>query len=135
MNIQLLSSSIHELSIKHFPLEEAGGKTEEDRFLNLSYKAHFPEDDKRTFANLFRLHLEHPGEFVIDIEYISWFQASDEITEEFQESSFVKINAPAIAYPYLRSAVSSITLLSGYPTAILPTINFVEFSKENKEED
>jgi len=55
------------------------------------------------------------------------FETDEEITEEFKNSHFPKINAPAIAYPYLRAYVSNLTLQSGVTPVMLPTINFVKF--------
>ena len=130
-NLQLITSTIHSLELNHLALEDAEGKTEKDKSFDLSHQAIFPDDDKRMFANSFKLHLEHPGEFTLVIEYISWFHTDEDIDEVFQKSPFVKINAPAIAYPYLRSTVSTLTLLAGFPVTILPTINFVQFNKVN----
>ena len=55
------------------------------------------------------------------------FITDEQITEEFKHSHFPKINAPAIAYPYLRAYVSNLTLQSGVTPVMLPTINFVKF--------
>lgn len=52
----------------------------------------------------------------------------DIITDKFKNGSFPAINAPAIAFPYLRSFLSIITMLSGYPPVMLPSVNFVEFA-------
>ena len=41
--------------------------------------------------------------------------------------SFTKINAPAIIFPFLRSAIASLTLTVGVPPLILPIINFTNF--------
>ena len=60
------------------------------------------------------------------------FQMDENVTNDFRDSDFVKINAPAIAFPYLRSYISNLTLQSGFSPIILPSINFVEFAKQNK---
>ena len=39
------------------------------------------------------------------------------------------INAPAIAFPYLRSFLSILTMQAGYPPVMIPSVNFVEFAK------
>lgn len=41
--------------------------------------------------------------------------------------SFVKVNTPAIIFPFLRSAISSLTLTVGVPPLILPAIDFTRF--------
>jgi len=129
ISVQIITSTINHLSIEHFPLEEANGRTEEDRSFDLVYHPVFTEGDNRSFINVFKLKLEHPGEFKLEIEYMSFFSTTGDMDETFKKSPFIKINAPAIAFPYLRSVVSSITMISGYPTAVLPTINFVTFNK------
>ena len=53
------------------------------------------------------------------------------ITEDFKLSSFPKINAPAIAFPYLRAFVSNLTLQSGLEPVILPSINFVQLANND----
>jgi preprotein translocase subunit SecB len=130
ISIQLVTSTVNNLTIKHFPIENEEMKSEDDRSFDLSHQVIFPENDNRSFVNSFKLHLEHPGEFILDIEYFSWFHTSEDIDDDFKKSHFIGINAPAIAFPYLRSVISTITLLSGYPAAILPTINFVQLHKE-----
>lgn len=58
------------------------------------------------------------------------FSTDCEITDDLKNSDFIKINAAAIAYPFLRSFVANLTLQAGYPSVILPTINFVSFFEE-----
>ena len=60
------------------------------------------------------------------------FRLDEEITEEFKLSDFPKINAPAIAFPYLRALVSNITLQSGFDPVMLPSINFVKLAEERE---
>ena len=59
-----------------------------------------------------------------------FFETDSPITEDFKKSSFPLINAPAIAFPYLRSFLSVLTMQAGYSPIMLPSINFVEFAKK-----
>lgn len=52
------------------------------------------------------------------------------IDEKFKNSSFPIVNAPAIAYPYLRAAIANITLQSGLRPIMLPSINFSKIAEE-----
>lgn len=61
------------------------------------------------------------------------FKIDEDISEEFKLSNFPKINAPAIAFPYLRAFVSNLTLQSGFEPIILPSINFVKLAEENEQ--
>lgn len=58
--------------------------------------------------------------------FIAVFKTSDPIDDAFMESDFVKVNSPAIAFPYLRSFITTLTTNSGVPAFILPAYNFTE---------
>lgn len=75
--------------------------------------------------------------FDLVVEAVYNFELLDEkVTEEFKLSSFPKVNAPAIAFPYLRAFISNLTLQSGLEPVILPSINFVQLAnKESSGED
>jgi len=69
------------------------------------------------------------------LDYIAWFKTSSNIEEDFKTSSFTKVNAPAIAYPYLRAFITTITLNSGFKPFTLPTINFVKLSQKREKQE
>ena len=71
----------------------------------------------------------------MDIEYEAIFGTDEEITDDFKKSSFPKVNAPAIAFPYLRAFVSVITQQAGYNTVVLPSFNFVKMAKDKDSEE
>ena len=66
------------------------------------------------------------------VEALFMFSVDGEITEGFKLSDFPKINAPAIAFPYLRAYISNLTLQSGLEPVMLPSINFVTLAKEKE---
>ncbi len=70
-------------------------------------------------------------ELQLNLEMRFIFEADSNIDEEFKQSSFPKINAPAIAFPYLRAFISTLTMQAGYETLMLPSFNFVEIAKKN----
>lgn len=49
----------------------------------------------------------------------------DEDTPNMPIEDFMKYNAPAIIFPYIREHISSITSKAGIPTVILPPMNIV----------
>ena len=61
---------------------------------------------------------------------IAHFSTNIEITTEFKHSSFIKVNAPAIAFPYVRVFISNMTLNAGYNPVVLPSFNFIKLSEE-----
>ncbi|WP_315506923.1 protein-export chaperone SecB [Capnocytophaga leadbetteri] len=98
----------------------------EENSFDLKFKKVFSDKNKNFFRIIFYLTL-NDKKFNLDIEAMFNFVTDEEISEEFKSSHFFKINAPAIAYPYLRAFVSNLTLQSGVAPVILPTINFVKF--------
>lgn len=94
--------------------------------LGLRFRKFFDNKNKFAFKIVFNLTI-NDIEYDLNIEAMFNFKTDEEITEDFKNSYFPKINAPAIAYPYLRAYVSNLTLQSGVTPVMLPTINFVKF--------
>lgn len=69
---------------------------------------------------------------VIVIEYESFFKTDAQIDDKFKDGSFPYVNAPAIAYPYLRAFVSNLTLNAGYDPVMLTSLNFVAMKDKIK---
>lgn len=99
---------------------------------NLGLKIFADKSREDVFAVLFRVNLTHQQDFTLQMEYLAWFEASDKVLPNFIESPFAKINAPAIAFPYLRSFVTLLTLNAGFTPVILPTVNFLKMAEDKK---
>lgn len=97
--------------------------------LNLGH--FFPEDKKDSFGVAFNIEIKDKR-FDLNLEALFMFSVDGEISEEFKLSDFPKINAPAIAFPYLRAFISNLTLQSGFEPVMLPSINFVNLAKEKE---
>lgn len=97
---------------------------------SISHGVGYQEKEPKSFAIYFKVSLPTNAENTLSIEYIATFKTAKEVDDEFKESCFPSVNAPAIAYPYLRSFVSQFLLLSGYDPQILPTINFINMQEE-----
>lgn len=79
------------------------------------------------FCVSFKIAFFDPDEiFSLSIEADALFESTSPINKEFLESDFSKLNAPAIAFPFLRSFISNFTLNAGYNPIILPAFNFSE---------
>lgn len=63
--------------------------------------------------------------FFIKIIYAGLFKFSDDFTKENIES-FIRVNCPAIIFPYLRETVADVTRRAGFPPLHLPPVNFVK---------
>jgi preprotein translocase subunit SecB len=70
--------------------------------------------------------------FSFDIEGEGKFTFSENINTKMADQ-FLKINCPAIIFPYIRETVADITRRSGYPPLHLPPVNFIELAKEKQE--
>jgi len=74
-------------------------------------------------------------DFKLIIKYIALFETESEIDEEFKESKFIQQSPPAIAFPYLRSFLITLSSNAGYNPIILPALNFTKITDEDDELD
>lgn len=87
-------------------------------------------DGTEMFAVQFELNMHDPM-YDLSVKVLYEFKLLDGVVDEaFKASSFPKVNAPAIAFPYLRSLISTITLQAGLGPVILPSINFNRLIEE-----
>ncbi|MBR8758996.1 protein-export chaperone SecB [Porphyromonas levii] len=127
MNIQLKNWQVLELNLNFddYDKEDFG----ENRF-ELSYRVGRNKTESKEFIISFQVNLQG-NNFNLDLSIRFFFVTDQNITDEFKKSDFVKINAPAIAFPYVRSYISNLTMQSGYETVVLPSINFVKLVNNN----
>ena len=125
MNITLLSSQTENLSLSK------SDESIEDMIFSVNTA--FSTDDSDNFIVIFYIKLRINDEYILEVRYISYFKADAEIKEEDRVSPFFSINAPAIAYPFLRAYISNLMLNSGFEPIMLPTINFVTLAKNKLE--
>ena len=119
-----------EMKLGHSENEPPKEKSGENSF-HLSFEARGIEGLPDEFVIAFDITIEGV-ELTLDLHMDFFFKANQDLDEEFKKSDFVKVSAPAIAFPYIRSYISNLTLQSGYPTVILPSINFVHLAKEKE---
>lgn len=62
----------------------------------------------------------------ISIDYDFYFTSSEEITEGFDSSEVARKDAPALAYPYIKSYIEGVLTMSGYKDFEIPFIDFEE---------
>jgi preprotein translocase subunit SecB len=104
-----------------------------DNSFDLNIGHFFPENTTDTFGVGFEIEIKDKR-FDLNLEAVFMFSVDEEINEAFKLSDFPKINAPAIAFPYLRAFISNLTLQSGFDPIMLPSINFVSLAKEKETE-
>lgn len=134
MKFQLVKTQAKEFSLK--TEDNDPSNTQQELSINsLGFSLRMPElEETKSFAICFHLTATAiiEEQINIDCEYWAFFEADTSLTQEFLDGSFTTINAPAIAYPYLRSFITTLLVNAGYPAMHLPTVNFVELSKKHK---
>ncbi len=130
--MDLFLSHTQALSI-NLRIDENQNVENRNKSLLLDFVSQFNEEVKDSFSILFDINVKHPGEFNLQIDFIAVFKTSEPFSDNFKNSPFTKVNAPAIAYPFLRSLVSTVLLNAGYRPAILPSINFTKFKHKEVE--
>ena len=101
--LQLKSSKVVSLI-----LEESKDTVEKTGF-SLDVGTKIPvEDDAKDFAIELRTELQLKEGYIVKIVYVSEFETNEPISEEFRKSSFPRVNAPAIAFPFFRAFISTL---------------------------
>lgn len=85
------------------------------------------------FAIVFNIAIDLEEGPHLELEHMSIFQIDEEVTPELLKSPMIKTNAAAIAFPFVRSFLSQVTLISGYQPIILPSINFAKQAESHPE--
>jgi len=113
--------------IKEFKNSIFNGEVETN--FSINFKIIVPENGSNTYLIVFKVVIDNT---FVDIKLISEaiFETNQAIDEEFLNSNFVRINSPAIAFPYLRSFISTLTINAGIPPIVLPAINFTQIKPE-----
>lgn len=127
MKIQLKRWEITDLNLSKS--NDFVNKNRRKDSFELETNNYFPQHENESiFGVRFKLKIVSNA-FDLSLKAVYHFELIDEkITEEFKLSSFPKVNAPAIAFPYLRAFVSTLTLQAGLKTVILPSINFIRLA-------
>ena len=99
---------------------------------NLRHRTLFHDGSNNTFSVEFGLEVTVEKSYRLTLKYASEFETDSEFDDDFKNSSFVRINAPAIAFPFIRSYVAHITLIAGFESVILPSVNFTVNSSDIK---
>lgn len=103
---------------------------------NLGYRPLHHSEEKSRFAIEFEIKLKNEEENLkLNLVAIGHFLTKNvTIDEDFLNSDFVKLNAPAIVFPYVRSFITTVVVNSGLNPVILPTFNFNKLKEKEKPE-
>ena len=128
MKIQLLEWKVKNLSFKMVQ-----SKRRRKSGFNLSMGNFYPELDRNKFGVGLLVKIKDE-DYDLNVEMVFMFETNVEINKQFVDSDFPKVNAPAIAFPYIRAFISNFTMQAGFSPIVLPSINFVEYSKKKQQE-
>lgn len=134
MNLQLRTTFVDSLNISkpESPMEPRDG-------FGLNFGCAFSEQSDDSFQVFFELSIDicaadsitNEPTHTLELKYTAIFDLDDEITEEFRSGLFPKVNAPAIAYPFMRTFLSNTLLNAGFEPIMLPSVNFQAIANEN----
>jgi len=105
-------------------------KLDMEEGLKLNYQVLYSKDVNTEFMLRFDIKIISKDGILLELKYGAFFNTEEQITDEFKNGHFPTVNAPAIAYPYLRSFVSTLTINAGVEGILLPTINFKKLARE-----
>ncbi len=117
MQLQLVDTKATQVNLQ---VQETEGA---EKKFDLHHSFFVDESNANVFGISFNIQLQNPS-YHLSVQYIAWFQTATPIDEVFKNSDFPIVNAPAIAYPYLRAFIANLTLNAGYEPVNLPSINF-----------
>ncbi len=129
--IQLRKVQFPDIHLRNNKLYISQEKQEEVDY-ELTYKILFNKTNKKKFLIRFDLKLNslEVKERIQNVVMTAFFESEKELDEEAKNSDFIQLNSPAIAFPYLRSFVTTLTTLAGYIPVTLPTINLSRLKSE-----
>ena len=130
MKINIVENKILELVLQETedPVLDTGSKSSKAKS-KFSLEVDFEE---KNFYITFHIKIATIDNVSITLTHKSTFETGDVISEGFKETHFPYVNAPAIAYPYVRTFVSNLTLNSGYSPVMLPSVNFAALYEKRK---
>lgn len=130
ITLQLKKNNVQEL---HLTRSKEKLDTNESAF-SLGMAVGLPEeaDDRNHFAITFKSEFQIKEGFILKVEYQSIFETDVLIDDNFKNSRFITVNAPAIAFPFFRAFIATFLTSSGFEPIILPSINFLKLSQEQK---
>lgn len=115
--------------VRTLTIGQASSEEELSDTLRFKYKASFPEENPRQFIITFDFELYSESKFTLKLVHDFFFETDTDLDDSFRKGHYTKVNAPAIAYPYLRAFVSTLLLNAGLEAINLPAVNFVELAK------
>lgn len=117
---------------EEFSLNSLQTNLEDDEMVTFTVTAASTEASKRFFIGFnLELRVEEKNQF--SVKYLAEFECDTDVTPDMLKGPFVQVNAPAIAYPFMRAFIATILLNAGYEPPMLPAVNFQMLYKQRQE--
>ena len=120
-----------ELLSLNFKKNEEFKKDKENKPEKIQIKAtveEFPGSRKKFYLSL-QVIIDNDGPYIINLVMRSLFDTTD-VTDSGQINNFLKVNAPALIFSYIRPFLAYLTSQSGNGTLHLPFYNFLDSDKQ-----
>ena len=117
--ISLKEIFVQNLSFKRKHSNEPTLETE----VSISPYVNFDDEQEQVYMVMFDGKFEN-SLFDLSLQFVAVFGTEAPIDEEFKTCDLVEVNSLAIAFPFMRSFLSTFTINAGIPPFILPAYNF-----------
>ncbi len=124
--------SFQGFNVTNVVFERPSGFTSGEFNINIEHLVQVNADNKDLFLIVFIVTLNDKDKlFNLQVKAVADFQIIGDVDSVIYES-FINVNAPAIAYPYLRAFVSNLVTQAGMNPIIMPPVNFTRQITNNE---
>jgi preprotein translocase subunit SecB len=129
----------HAITPVHFQITEINfsapltnkKKGKEKLGLRIVHSIQVDPENRMTFTVDFIADITNSAETLkLQVKFRTLFYSNKEISDEFLKSAFMQQSPPAIAFPYLRSFILTLSSNAGIDPIILPPLNFTKIKED-----
>ncbi|ELY3856773.1 hypothetical protein ABN357_19530 [Providencia rettgeri] len=125
MDIELTHKRVDQLTMES--LTKGQIEQEQPITVNIGSTVYAHDQDKKMVRINYPVIVTVKDNVTISIGYNFYFKLSESVADDFHKSEVARKTAPALAYPYIKSYIESVLLLSGYRDFSIP---FLDFNKD-----
>lgn len=107
MKLQLTENKVNQMLLVDAEPDHVLGSD-----FSLGFEPVFGED-KRSFAIYFDFEYITENRKYFRLDFHSYFSTDEDVDDDFKSSKFPVVNAPAIAFPFLRAFVANVLISGG----------------------
>ncbi|EMH4043673.1 hypothetical protein V6N22_003616 [Providencia stuartii] len=125
MDIELTHKRVDQLTLES--LVKGQIEQEQPITVNIGSTVYAHDKDKKMVRINYPITVVVKDNVSISMSYNFYFKLSENVTDSFHKSEIARKVAPSLAYPYIKSYIESVLILSGYKDFSIP---FLDFNKE-----